>query len=1088
MPTVNPDLLKSLEWRCIGPHRGGRVVAVAGHPTERETFYFGSTGGGVWKTADAGVTWRNVSDGFFKRASVGAIAVAPSDPNVIYAGMGECCIRSNVSHGDGVYRSTDGGKTWTHLGLEATQNIARERVHPENPDLVYVAALGHVYGPNPDRGVYRSRDGGKTWERILFKNEQTGAIDLVMDPTNPRILYTAFWDAQRMPHGLRSGGPGSSLYKSTDGGDTWVELTRNPGLPKGLWGRVGMALSPARPDRIWAMIEAEGGGCFRSDDGGATWEKVSEEGNLRQRPWYYMHIVADPADAETVYVLNVQLWRSHDGGRTFRDMPSPHVDHHDLWIDPQDPRRMILGCDGGACVSFNAGLSWSTLYNQPTAEFYHVTTDNRFPYRVYGAQQDNTTMSVPSRSDAGPITQAEWYEIGGGESGYIAVRPDDPDVVYAGSYQGYLTRYNRRTRQKRDISVWPEYGLGAGAKDLKYRFQWTFPIVISPHDPNVLYVTGNHVFRSTDEGHSWEVISPDLTRNDPSKLEPSGGPITRDNTGAEYYCTIFTFAESPLERGLLWAGSDDGLIHVSRDGGKTWENVTPADLPEWALVSIIEPSPHDAATAYVAATRYKHDDFRPYLYRTNDYGRTWGKITEGIAENHFTRVIREDPGRRGLLYAGTEVGIYVSFDGGASWQPLGGNFPVVPVHDLAIRDNELVVATHGRSFWILDDVTLLHQLADGLPEAPARLFRPRDTVRWRSGAPPWASIDLKDYTEANKYAPSGGIVTTYALKKKPDGKIEPVYLDCGQNPPEGVIVHYFLKEKPTAEITLSFLDADGKLLREFKSKPEEPAKAEGEPSGGAGETAAAAGSGEAKQDEEKKDTEPRIPAEAGLNRFAWNLRLPGPSKIDGAVLWGQDVPGPAVPPGRYQVRLQVGDQTWTQPFGLIADPRLEGAQADLEEQFRLASQVRDKLSETHDAINRIRGIRRQVEEWERRVKDRPEAETVKRAAAALKPKLAAIEEELIQVKARARQDNLNYPIKLNAKLAVLMGAIGSSDTRPTRQAYEVFEVLSGAVDRQLEALRAVEAEELKAFNEVIRETGVPAVVPAAAAAAKAATR
>src|SRR3989440_3548451 len=692
---IDPALLKSLEWRSIGPFRGGRVVAVAGDPSDAQVFYFGSTGGGVWKTNDGGLHWENISDGFFKRASVGSIAVSASDPNALYAGMGESTIRGNVSHGDGVYRSTDGGKSWQHLGLAETRNIAKVWVHPANPDLVYVAALGHAHGPNPERGVYRSHDGGKTWDQVLFRGEKAGAIDLAMDPNNPRVLYACFWQALRLPHTLISGGEGSGIFKSTDGGDTWSEITRKQGLPKGLLGKIGIAVSPAKEGRVWAIVEAEDGAVFRSDDGGETWQRLSEERGLRQRAWYYQHIYADPQDAETLWVLNVQAWKSVDGGRTFFDVAFPHGDHHDLWIDPANPRRMIEGNDGGACITLNGGESWSNIFNQPTAEFYHVTTDSQVPYRVYGAQQDNTTISVPSRSPRAAITQSDLYEVGGGESGYVAVRPDDANIVYAGDYQGYITRYDHRSGQLQNIAAWPEMASGEGAKDQKYRFQWTFPIVLSPHDPNILYITGNHVVRSTDEGSSWEVISPDLTRNDVSKMEPSGGPITGDNTGAEYYCTIFAFAESPLQRGLFWAGSDDGLMHISRDNGRTWEDVTPKDLPEWALITIIEPSPHDQATAYLAATCYKLDDYRPYLFKTHDYGKTWTQITTGIPENIFTRAVREDPERRGLLYAGTETGPYVSFDDGEHWLSLRLNLPVMPVHDLVGKDDAPVAATHG---------------------------------------------------------------------------------------------------------------------------------------------------------------------------------------------------------------------------------------------------------------------------------------------------------------------------------------------------------------------------------------------------------
>ncbi|HET9017503.1 MAG TPA: glycosyl hydrolase, partial [Thermomicrobiaceae bacterium] len=738
-PPVDPRLLESMEWRLIGPFRGGRVVAVAGHPTQPGTFYFGGCAGGVWKTTDGGTYWENITDGYFNTAAVGALAVSPSDPNVIYAGTGETAIRGNVSHGDGVYKSTDGGRSWQHLGLAATHAIGRVRIHPQNPDVVYVAALGHVWGPNKERGVYRSKDGGKTWEHILFKSDRAGAIDLTMDPNNPRVLYAAFWEAQRYPHALNSGGPDSAIYRSTDGGDTWQDITRNPGLPTGVLGKIGVAASPAKPGRVWALVEAEDGAMFRSDDGGDTWTRLSEQGELRRRAWYYTHVVADPSDADTVWVMNLKFWKSIDGGKSFQAVPTPHGDNHDLWIDPRDSNRMIEGNDGGACVTFNGGVTWSSLQNQPTAQFYHVTTDNRVPYRVFGSQQDNTAMSVPSASARGAITQTEWWEPGGGESGYIAVDPTNPEVMYGGSVgsgagDGRLIRFNHATGETRIVTVWPEVtGMGRGAKHYKYRFQWTYPIHFSTHDPNTLHVASNHVHRSTDEGMSWEVVSPDLTRNEPSKLEDSGGPITLDNTGAEVYCTVFALAESPHERGVYWAGSDDGLIHLTRDNMQTWQNVTPpADmLPEWALISIIEPSPFDAGTAYVAATRYKHDDFRPYLLKTADYGQTWSTITDGIPANEFTRTVRADPNRKGLLYAGTETGVYVSFDDGGHWQRFQANLPVTPIHDLMVKGTDLIAATHGRSFWILDDLTPLHQVGAEQAGEAAHLYAPRPANRFK---------------------------------------------------------------------------------------------------------------------------------------------------------------------------------------------------------------------------------------------------------------------------------------------------------------------------------------------------------------------
>ena len=661
MPT--DEKLDGLEWRLVGPHRGGRVVAVAGHPTENATFYFGACAGGVWKTTDGGTYWENISDGFLHTSAVGAIAVSSSDPNVLYVGMGETAIRGNVSHGDGVYKSTDGGQTWSHCGLEDTHSIAKMRIHPQNPDLVYVAAFGHVWGPNKNRGVYRSTDGGKTWEQILFRSDKAGAIDLSMDPTNPRILYATTWEAQRSPYKLVSGGEGSGIFKSTDGGDRWTEITRNEGLPTGVLGKIGISVSPAQTDRVYAIVEAEDGALFRSDDGGRTWQRLSEQNDLRWRAWYYQHIYADPQDPDVVWILNGKCWKSIDGGKNFFAVPTPHGDNHDLWIDPHNSDRMIEGNDGGANVTFNGGISWSSIFNQPTAQFYHVTTDNQVPYRLYGSQQDNTALTVPSASATGAITQADWYQPGGGESGYIAVKPTDSNIVVGGAIgsgagNGRLIRYDHRTKEQRIITPWPELtGMGYGAQDLRYRFQWTFPIQYSPHDPDTLYVTSNVVHRSIDEGMSWEVISPDLTRNDPATLDASGGPITKDNTGAEVYATIFAFVESPHQQGLFWAGSDDGRVHISKDNGQSWQEITPTDLPKHAMISMIEASPFDAGTAYLAATCYKSDDFKPYLYTTTDFGQTWTTIVNGIPENAFTRVIREDPNRTGLALRGDRDGL-----------------------------------------------------------------------------------------------------------------------------------------------------------------------------------------------------------------------------------------------------------------------------------------------------------------------------------------------------------------------------------------------------------------------------------------------
>ena len=1053
-----PERFDTIEWRCIGPHRGGRVVAVAGDPTHAQTFYFGACAGGVWKTTDGGTYWENVSDGFFGTAAVGAIAVAPSDPNVIYAGTGEACIRVDVSHGDGVYRSTDGGATWRRVGLIDTRHVGRIRIDPHDPDLVYVAALGHAFGPNEQRGVFRSRDGGANWERVLFRNAETGAIDLCLDPTNPRVLYAALWQVIRRPWILESGGPGSGIFKSIDGGDTWTELTGNPGLPEGIKGRIGIACSPARPSRVWAIVEAEQGALFRSEDGGATWEVASAERDLRQRPWYYHHVFADPQDADTVWVLNLQAWKSTDAGKTFTGVSTPHGDNHDLWIDPADPRRMIEGNDGGACVSFNGGDTWSTIYNQPTAQFYHVTTDTRVPYRVYGTQQDNSAISVPSRSDKGLIRMADCYTVGSSESGHIQVRPDNPDVVYSGAIGsapgggGVMLRYDHATAQARIITAWPEEYGGWGPKDLRYRFQWTYPILISPHDPGVLYIAGNVVFRSTDEGASWEPISPDLTRDDKSKQEPSGGPITKDTTGAEHYCTIFAFVESPHRQGLFWAGSDDGLVHLSRDGGADWQRITPPGLPEWATVATIELAPHDPAAAYLAAFRYKLDDYRPYLFKTADYGATWTPITGGLPDDDFTRVIRADPVRPGLLYAGTERGLYVSCDDGASWLPFNRNLPVAPIHDLAIRGDDLIAATHGRSFWITDGLGLLRQLAAG-PAAPVRLFEPAPALRMAGDFDPTAA-------SGKQYATGLGLPGAQYVAKMPDGGFERRLLDAGANPRAGVVLHYHLQEEPQGEVTLAFHDANGTDICSFSSvKPEPPA---------------ADGADGKDRPLDEPSNEPLVPVKAGMNRFVWDMRYPGARQIAGST----DRPsGPVAAPGRYEARLTVAGETHRQPFEIRKDPRIAATQQDMQAQFDLAMRIRDKLSAANDAVSDLRSVCRQADEWAGRAKDGPGEQAVAEAAGGLRKELQAIEAELVEPLADGALNHLNHPVKLIHKLAGLTSVVTFADAAPTRQAYEVYDHLAGLIDRQIDRLKETLGSRLPAFGDLLREHGVPAVVP-----------
>lgn len=786
-PLIHYDstLYNGLKWRLVGPFRGGRAGTATGVAGRPNLYYMGTAGGGVWRTKDGGNTWACISDGYFG-GSIGAVAVAPSDPNVIYVGEGEQTVRGNVSSGWGVWRSTDAGTTWKHIGLKNAEHIGRIRVHPQNPDLVYVAAMGNLWKPNDMRGVYRSKDGGNTWERILYESDKAGAVDLVFDPNNPRILYATTWEVKRNGYRLDSGGPGSHLWKSLDGGDSWTRLSRNPGLPKGVLGIIGVAVSPVNPDRVWAIIEAADGGVYRSDDAGKTWTRTSAYNELRQRAWYYSRIYADTQDEDRLYVCNVGFWRSKDGGKTFESISTPHGDHHDLWIDPADNQRMIVADDGGAQVSYDAGENWTTYHNQPTAQFYRVTTDNHFPFRILGAQQDNTTVRILHRSMGSRISEDDWEPTAGGESAHLAPDPLNPDIVYGGTYKGYMSREDHRTGQERSTNVWPDNPAGSGAEVMKYRFNWNFPLFFSPHNPKKLYAGSNYLHVTYNEGQRWEVISPDLTRNDPETIRSSGGPITQDNTGVEYYANIFAVTESPLEEGVIWAGSDDGLLHLARDGGRTWTDVTPPMSPKWNMMNCIDVHPTIKGGAYLAATSYKFGDYTPYIYKTTDYGKTWTLITNGINRNHYARAVRADPERPGLLYAGTEWGMYVSFDDGKHWQRLQLNLPIVSIADLHIRDNALIAATHGRSFWMIDDLTPLRELSVEIAEKEFYLFRSKPAYRMSGGYQPGASL-----TE-------------------------------GENHPNGAIFHYFLKNfNDTTLAKLDILELDGDLIQSFDSKTKE---------------------------------------------------------------------------------------------------------------------------------------------------------------------------------------------------------------------------------------------------------------------------
>jgi photosystem II stability/assembly factor-like uncharacterized protein len=992
---------------CAGARsaRGGRTIAAAGSAARRDEYYFGATGGGLWKTTDAGVTWRSVSDGFFKTSSVGAVAVSESQPDIVYAGMGEVQLRGNVIQGDGVYRSSDAGRTWTHVGLQKTMVVSRIRVHPANPDIVYVAALGNPYGPNPERGIFKSTDGGKTWASVLARDDKTGAADLAMDPKNADVLYAGLWEVSRTPHSLSSGGPGSGLFKTTDGGKTWTELTKNAGLPPTIWGKLGVSVSGADSNRVYAIIEAAEGGVFVSDDAGATWRRVNDDRRLRQRAFYYTRIYADPQARDTVYILNTGFYRSTDAGKTIAAIRVPHGDNHDLWIASNDPRRMINSNDGGANVSSNGGESW-TDQDFPTAQFYNVFTTAHVPYHVCGAQQDNTTACVP-------VTGGELYQAGGGESGYIAPDPEDVDVFYAGSYGGLLTRINRRTGERRNVTIWPDNPMGFSARDIAERFQWTFPIVIAPTDPNTIYATSQHVWKSINEGQTWQRISPDLTRHDPATLGPSGGPITLDQTGVETYATVFTLAPSPRDGAVIWAGSDDGLVHVTRDGGKTWTPVTPPDLPPFTRISLIDASPHDAGTAYLAGNRYQRSDRAPYVYKTADYGKTWTKIVGGLPADDFPRAVREDTRRKGLLFLGTETGFHVSFDDGGAWQPLQNGLPVTPVHGIQVKNDDLVIGTHGRSFYVMNNIGVLRQIGRETTNEPLVLFDPPDAVRSVSA---------------------------------------------------GVPIDYYLKEK-AEKVTIDILDGKGASIATFTGPPptgagrqgQGPAADPGEEEGGGGRGAAPA----------------RVAVDAGMNRFVWDLRYPSARDFPGMILWAGSTRGPIAPPGRYQVRLSAGGAVKTQDFVISRNTRVPGVtDADLAAQFALAKQINDKVSTANAAVIRIRALKEQIGDRAGKTNDA----SLKASAQTLTDALTSIEGEIYQYRNRSSQDPLNYPIRLNNKLAALQGVVETGDVKPTDQAYAIFTDLSGRLDKELARLDAAVKTDVAALNRALAAQKLEPVV------------
>ncbi len=992
--TADSNLFKGMNWRNIGPNRGGRSLGIAGSSQRKLEYYFGAVGGGLWKTTDGGTTWKPVTDGQISSSSVGAVAVSESNPDIVYIGTGETEFRGNIMQGDGVYKSTDAGKTWKSIGLKNSQSISRVRIHPTNPDIVYVSVLGHAFGPNEERGVYKTIDGGKTWQKVLYKGDKAGAEDLVIDPQNPEIVYASIWEVYRTPYKMWADVGTSALYKSVNGGATWTEISKNPGMPKSAIGKIGVAVSPVDSNRVWAIVESNDGGLYRSDDGGNNWKLVNNERKLRQRAFYYSRIVADPKNKDGIYGLNVNFYKSNDGGVTFtKSIRVPHGDNHDLWIDPTDPMRLAEANDGGGTISVNGGLTW-TDEDFPTAQLYHIIATKDFPYHVAGAQQDNTTIAVPSedwnhmaiRNNSIKPGMGYAYSVGGGESGYIAQDPRNPDIFYAGSQGALITRINRATGQMRDVQVYPRFFSGEEAKVLPERWQWTFPIVFSPADPKRLYACSQHIWMTTNEGQSWEKISPDLTYADTNTLGVSGGVITRDMNGPEIYATVFALAPSYQDANIIWAGSDDGMIHITKNGGKSWENITPADLPKNTRVSIIEASRYHAGTAYVAAKRYQMDDRTPYIWKTDDFGKHWKKIITGIRSDDYVHVIREDITRKGLLYAGTEHGVWVSFNNGEQWQPLQLNLPDVQVSDIAVTEKDIVLGTHGRSVYVLDDVSPIREYSAEVQNKTTHLYKPYYAVRSAQNA-----------------------VFEYALKDTTDLKIE-------------------------------ILDPSGKIIQTFtgaKSAPKADSTAEDE--------------------DDRKLPPPTL--KKGLNRYEWDLRYPAATSFKGMILWSASATrGPLAPPGKYQIRLTNAGKTFTESFEIRLDPRIKGVTlADVQEKFTLAMKVRDQTSKANEAVITIRDIK----------------ENMAKAAVAEKyqtmiNQLSAIEENLYQVRNQSSQDPLNFPIKLNNRLAALGRSIETGEGKPTDAAYKVYKELSADLAKQLAGLdKLLQNEVIKPYNKPI---------------------
>ena len=1001
---VSFEIPKSIEWRSIGPFRGGRASSVAGVIGQPNTYYFGATGGGVWKTKDGGQSWNNISDGYFG-GSIGAVSVSMSDPNIIYVGTGEETVRGNVSPGyGGFWKSYDAGKTWEKLNLNVDQvQVGRIIIHPKNPDVVLIAVIGDLFKNSKERGIYKTSDGGKNWRKVLYVNERSGGNDIIFDPGNPRVIYASTWNIRRTPYSLESGGNGSYLWKSTDEGNTWKNISNSDGLPKGILGKIGVAVSPVNPDIVYALIENKNGGLFKSLDAGKSWKLINKDRNLRQRAWYYTRIYADTKLEDRIYVMNVQFWRSEDGGKTFKSYDTPHGDHHDLWIDPLNNKRMIVADDGGAQVSYDDAKNWSTYMNQPTAQYYRVATDNSFPYNILVAQQDNSTQRIPHRVNRGGISEKDWESSAGGESAHLAADPLNPKIVYGGSYGGYLTRLDHETGESRSINVWPNNPMGHGAEDMKYRFQWNFPIFFSPHNKQKLYTTSNHFHQTSNEGQTWEVISPDLTRNEKEKLGPSGGPITKDNTAVEYYATIFAACESPYEEGLLWAASDDGLIHISKDSGNNWENVTPKNSPTHIMWNSVDPDPFVKGGLYAAGTLYKTGDYKPYLYKTKDYGKSWEKIDFGIQKNHFTRVLRADPKRKGLLYAGTESGVYVSFDDGESWNSFQHNLPLVPITDLTIKNNNLIAATQGRSVWLIDDLTPLYQLNHEVLSSDFNIFKPIGS--YRMGYPSSRTNSSKN----------------------------------GINHHNGVKVFFNIDStkvwKDSLRVSLEFMDSNKKTIKVFSNFS-------------------------------KENT---LIVKNGSNSFVWNMRYNNAKGFDGLIMWAASLSGPKAIPGKYFAKLSINGKSKETEFFILKDERSKSTIDDLKDQFNFLIEIRDKISEIHQSISDMRLVTNQINTFKSKIENNKEIITKMKN---LIDEIKVIENELYQTKNKSRQDPLNYPIKLNNKLAHLSSVAGNGNYKPTDQMIEVKNELIKKINQELKKWDLIKKEKLKNLNNEIKNIDI----------------